>query len=120
MTTNRETWVTEPERVLRFGAATSVLLLLLGLVLLADDAGAAGLLEGRQVDAQFWQGVLNKTAEGNADQAFSMVLAKVSDDLAGAMDRINEFLDGVRRNVTSVIQEGVKNKAGPPAEETRK
>lgn len=99
---------------------TSVLLLLVlsVLVLVADDVDAAGLLEGRQVDAQFWQGVLNKTVEGNADQAFSIILAKVSDDLAGAMDRINDFLDGVRRNVTSVIQEGVKNKAaGSPAEE---
>ncbi|XP_037572536.1 uncharacterized protein LOC119455145 [Dermacentor silvarum] len=107
-----------PDRGLRFCVAA--LLLLSAVVLLADDVHAASVLEGHQADAQFWQGVLNKTVEGNTDQAFSMVLAKVSDDLAGAMDRINEFLDGVRRNVTSVIQQGVKNKAGSPAEETRK
>ncbi|XP_054926342.1 uncharacterized protein [Dermacentor andersoni] len=103
------------------GVTSSLLLLLLSaVVILSNDVRAASLLEGRQVDAHFWQGVLNKTAEGNTEQAFAMVLGKVSDDLAGATDRINEFLDGVRRNVTSVIQEGVKNKADSPVEETRK
>ncbi|XP_054926819.2 uncharacterized protein [Dermacentor andersoni] len=113
----------DTERGVRICGATSSLLLLLllsAVVLLSNEVRAASLLEGRQVDAHFWQGVLNKTAEGSMEQAFTMVLGKVSDDLAGAMDRINEFLDGVRRNVTSVIQEGVKNKAGSPAEETRK
>ncbi|XP_075547498.1 uncharacterized protein LOC142581950 [Dermacentor variabilis] len=113
----------DTERGVRICGATSSLLLLLllsAVAILSNEVRAASLLEGRQVDAQFWQGVLNKTAEGNMEQAFAMVLGKVSDDLAGAMDRVNEFLDGVRRNVTSVLQEGVKNKAGSPAEETRK
>ncbi|XP_070393263.1 uncharacterized protein [Dermacentor albipictus] len=112
-----------PDRGVRICGVTSSLLLLLllsAVVILSNEVRAASLLEGRQVDAHFWQGVLNKTAEGNMEQAFAMVLGKVSDDLAGATDRMNEFLDGVRRNLTSVIQEGVKNKAGSPAEETRK
>lgn len=56
-------------------------------------------------DARFWQRVLNKTLSGNVDQAFGMVFARVSDDLATAVNRIGSFLDGVRRNVTSVVRD---------------
>ncbi|XP_072140697.1 uncharacterized protein [Dermacentor andersoni] len=51
----------------------------------------AGLHGGRQVDAHFLQGVLNKTAEGNMEQASTMVLGYVSDDLTGATGSRKEF-----------------------------
>lgn len=56
-------------------------------------------------DARFWQRVLNKTLSGNVDQAFGMVFSRVSDDLASAVNRIGTFLDGVRRNVTTVVRD---------------
>ncbi|XP_077483204.1 uncharacterized protein LOC144093549 [Amblyomma americanum] len=61
-------------------------------------------LVGGVVDGRFWQGVLNRTLEGNVQQAFNMVFSRVSDDIANAMNRVSNFLDGVRRNVTSAIQ----------------
>uniref|UniRef100_A0A023FDI4 Putative secreted protein n=1 Tax=Amblyomma cajennense TaxID=34607 RepID=A0A023FDI4_AMBCJ len=61
-------------------------------------------LVGGLADGRFWQGVLNRTLEGNVQQAFNMVFGRVSDDIATAMNRVSNFLDGVRRNVTSAIQ----------------
>lgn len=64
----------------------------------SDDVSSVG-------DVRFWQRVLNKTLSGNVDQAFGMVFSRVSDDLASAVNRIGTFLDGVRRNVTSVVRD---------------
>ncbi|KAK8782462.1 hypothetical protein V5799_016197, partial [Amblyomma americanum] len=74
--------------MMRKGRVTMLLLLLSMALILVASVHAAGLPDAGAMladSAQFWQGVLNKTLEGNREQAFSMVLAKVSDDLSGAM-----------------------------------
>ncbi|XP_072144194.1 uncharacterized protein [Dermacentor andersoni] len=102
----------DTERGVRICGATSSLLLLLllsAVVLLSNEVRAASLLEGRQVDAHFWQGVLNKTAEGSMEQAFTMVLGKVSDDLAGAMEQ-SWLPGGGNPKVTSCAAPGCDDK----------
>lgn len=95
--------------------ALFLLLTLVSAVLVADVNARSALQRQEQpggglIDTRFWQGVLNKTLEGNVEQAFNLVLGRMSDDISGAMNRFTGFLDSVRRNVTSVIQDGVRTR----------
>lgn len=95
--------------------ALVLLVTLLSAVLVTEVRARSALLRqdqpgGGLIDTRFWQGVLNKTLEGNLEQAFNLVFGRMSDDISGAMNRFTTFLDGVRRNVTSVIQDGVRTR----------
>ncbi|CAN7982728.1 unnamed protein product, partial [Ixodes hexagonus] len=68
--------------------------------LIRRNALAAKIAQRRMGDIEFLQQVFNRTVEGNMDEAFSMVIARVSDDLSNTMSKITEFLDEVRRNIT--------------------
>lgn len=94
-----------------------VLLLALLFAVLVADVRARSALQRQQeqpgngfIDTRFWQGVLNKTLEGNVEQAFNLVIGRMSNDISGAMNRFTGFLDSVRRNVTSVIQDGMRTR----------
>lgn len=54
----------------------------------------------RMGDIEFMQQVFNRTLEGDMEQAFSMLIAKVSDDLSTTMSKITDFLEGFKRNIT--------------------
>ncbi|KAL3201946.1 hypothetical protein MRX96_012215 [Rhipicephalus microplus] len=95
--------------------ALLLLLTLLSAVLVADVRARSALQRqdqpgGGLIDTRFWQGILNKTLDGNVEQAFNMVIGRMSDDISGAMNRFTGFLDTVRRNVTSVIQDGMRTR----------
>ncbi|KAH7945627.1 hypothetical protein HPB49_013420 [Dermacentor silvarum] len=75
--------------------ALVLLVTLLSAVLVTEVRARSALLRqdqpgGGLIDTRFWQGVLNKTLEGNLEQAFNLVFGRMSDDISGAMSKLRD------------------------------
>ncbi|XP_042150792.1 uncharacterized protein LOC121838541 [Ixodes scapularis] len=84
------------------------------------NALAAKIAQRRMGDIEFLQQIFNRTVEGDMEEAFSMVVARVSDDLSNTMSKITDFLEEVRRNITMNANKAAKKESAESSEEAPK